>query len=522
MTETAGAGLAGSFRGGGTTMDARVAYDELIRRSRERSTLASCSALLGWDEQTTMPPGGAESRGTMMATLAGITHDRAVDPRVGELLAAVEGSSVVADADGPEAANVRELRRDFDRQTKLPKALVEELARVTTVAQGEWVAARKARDFARFRPWLESIVGLKRQEAACFGFEEVAYDALLDDYEPGATTRALVPVFAALKAELVPLARAIAGSSRRPDPSILDRDYPVDRQKMLGESVAAAVGFDFRRGRLDVAAHPFCSGIAPGDCRITTRYNPRDFTESFFGVLHEAGHGLYEQGLAPEHAGTPMGEATSLGIHESQSRLWENAVGRGRPFWSYWFPILRRTFPAALHDVDPEAFHFAINRVAPTLIRVQADEVTYNLHVLARFELEQAILSGDLPVADIPGAWDDAYEANLGIRPAHVSEGCLQDVHWSAGLFGYFPTYTLGNLFSAQLFDAASAALGGLDEALARGDCSGLLGWMRENVHRHGRGLRSAALVEKATGSPPDHRPLVRALTRKYGEIYGL
>ena len=503
-------------------MGPRAAYDELIRRSRERATLASCSALLGWDEQTYMPAGGAEARGDQMAMLAGLHHERATEPVLGEWLAAVEGSDLVADPDAPEAANARELRHDYDRRTKLPRALVEELARATTLAQQEWVTARKADDFPRFRPWLESIFALKRREADCLGSEETPYDALLDEYEPGARSRDLAAVFDALRNELVPLVEAIAGSGRTPDTSILNRDYPVERQKILGEMVAGAVGFDFRRGRLDTTAHPFCSGIGPGDCRITTRYNPRDFGESFFGVLHEVGHGLYEQGLPPGHAGTPLGEATSLGIHESQSRLWENAVGRGRPFWAYWFPVARRVFREPLGEVDPEAFHFAINRVAPAPIRVQADEVTYNLHIRARFDLERALLSGDLPVADLPGAWAEAYRKYLGITPATDAEGCLQDIHWAAGLVGYFPTYSLGNVFAAQLHDRANAELGGLDDAFARGDFAGLLGWLRARIHAEGRRFRSAALVERATGTPPDHRPLVRALRRKYGELYGL
>ena len=502
-------------------MGPRAAYDELIRRSREHATLASCSALLGWDEQTYMPPGGAAARGDQMAMLAGLHHERATDPRIGDLLGVLEGSELVRDADSPEAANVRELRRDYDRRTKLPKSLVEELAKTTTIAQQEWVAARKGSNFPHFRPWLESIFALKRREAECLGAGE-PYDALLDEFEPGAKARDLAVNFDSLRRELVPLVDAIAGSARKPAVGILNRDYPVDRQKMLGEMVAAAVGFDFTRGRLDTTAHPFCSGIGPGDCRITTRYNPRDFGESFFGVLHEVGHGLYEQGLPPLHAGTPLGEAASLGIHESQSRLWENAVGRGRPFWAYWLPVARRIFRAALGDVDPEAFHFAINRVAPSPIRVQADEVTYNLHILARFELERALLGGDLPVVDLPGAWAEVYRKYLGITPADDADGCLQDIHWAAGLVGYFPTYTLGNLFAAQLYARANAEIGGLDDAFARGDFAGLLGWLRLRIHAEGRRFRSAALVERATGAPPDHRPLVTALRGKYGELYGI
>lgn len=502
-------------------MDARAAYEDLIRRSRERALLSSCSALLGWDEQTYLPRGGSLARGDQMALLAGLTHERATDPVIGERLAAVEASQDGSVPESPEAANVREWRRSFDRLTRLPRSLVEELARTTTVAQGEWVEARQANDFGRFRPWLESIVGLKRQEAACLADGGDLYDALLDQYEPGARARDLAPLFEALRRDLVPLISAIAGSGQRSDRSALEGDYPIDRQRVFGESVAAAIGFDFDRGRLDTAAHPFCSGIAPGDCRITTRFDARDFTDGFFSILHEVGHALYEQGLDPAHHGTPMGESVSLGVHESQSRLWENAVGRGRAFWEHWLPQARRVFRGPLRNVDLDAFLAAINRVEPSLIRVQADEVTYNLHILIRFELERALLAGDLPLGDLPGAWNAKYRQYLGVTPADDAEGCLQDVHWSAGLFGYFPTYTLGNLYAAQLFDAARAELGDPGAAFARGDFSGLLAWLRRNVHAHGQRYRAADLSRRVTGSPPDPGPLARSLRAKYGALYG-
>ena len=304
--------------------------------------------------------------------------------------------------------------------------------------------------------------------------------------------------------------------------AILERSYPPDRQKVFGEAIAAAVGFDFERGRLDVTAHPFCSGIGPGDVRITTRYDERQFGDAFFGILHEVGHGLYEQGLPAEHFGTPMGEAVSLGVHESQSRLWENAVGRSRAFWAYWFPLARRIFHEALHDVTLDQFLAAVNHVEPGPIRIQADEVTYNLHIIVRFELEQALLTGDLPTADLPAAWNQKYRELLGLTPANDAQGCLQDIHWSAGLVGYFPTYTLGNIYAAQLFAKARADLAGLDESFARGDFGELLAWLRDNVHRHGQRYRPAALIERVTGSRPDHRPLIAALKHKYGELYGL
>ena len=504
-------------------MDANAAYEELIRRSRERSLLGTCSALLGWDEQTYMPPAGAANRGEQLALLAGLTHDWATDPRLADLFGAVEGSDLVADPDSPASANVRELRRMFDRQTRLPRRLVEDLARATTRGQQEWVAAKHAKDYARFRPALEAIFALKREEAACLGTAEGGepYDALLDEYEPGATVRELSALFAEVRGALVPLVAAVAGSGRRPDASILRRDYPVDRQRVFAEAAASAVGFDFNAGRLDTTEHPFCTGIGPGDTRITTRYDPRNFSDAFFGVLHEVGHGLYDQGLDPAHQGTPMGEAVSLGVHESQSRLWENVVGRGRAFWSYWFPLARKVFRDALGGVPFDAFYFAVNEVRPSLVRVQADELTYNLHVLVRFELERAILSGDLPLSDLPEAWNERYAKYLGVTPADDAEGCLQDIHWAAGLIGYFPTYTLGNVYAAKLYDGARGDLGDLPDAFARGDYAPLLGWLREKVHRHGQRYRAADLVRRATGPAPDHWPLRHALGAKYGELYG-
>ncbi len=506
----------------GVIVESRTAYAELVRRWRERALLASCSALLGWDEQTYLPRGGSAYRGDQMALLAGLHHERATDPDIGELLETVEGSDVLADPESPEAANVREWRRGFDRVTRLPRSLVEELARTTSMAQQEWVEARKASDFKKFQPWLESIVGLKRQEAACLSLGGDIYDALLDEYEPGASGKDLAVLFESLRADLVPLVAAIAGSGRGSKASSLEGGYPLDRQKVFGEMVAAAIGFDFERGRLDTTAHPFCTGIGPGDTRITTRFDPRDFSGAFFGILHEVGHGLYEQGLDPAHHGTPMGEAVSLGVHESQSRLWENAVGRSRAFWEHWLPAARRVFREPLHAVGLDAFHAAINRVEPSLIRVEADEVTYNLHILIRFELEQALIGGDLAVEDVPGAWTEKYRQYLGITPPDDARGCLQDIHWAAGLVGYFPTYTLGNLYAAQLYDEANRELGGLEASFARGEFADLLGWLREKIHRNGQRYRSADLIRHATGKGLDHRPLIESLKSRYGPIYGI
>src|SRR5271166_1262159 len=523
--------------------DVHGAYEQLIRQARELAILSSCSALLHWDEQTYMPRGGSAHRGEQMAHLAGLHHERATDPRFGELLSVVGGSDLVADPESPPAINVRELRRNYERKTRLPRDLVEALARTTSLAQQEWIAARSESCFERFRPWLEKVIQLKRQEAACL--REVAdsgvtgaalYDALLDEYEPGARSAELAVLFQALREELVPLMQTISEASARRSrdgqdsqggagaqgDAILRRSYPLDRQRVFGETVAAALGFDFERGRLDVTAHPFCTGIGPGDTRITTRYDQHQFGDAFFGVLHEVGHGLYEQGLPAEHFGTPLGEAASLGVHESQSRLWENAVGRGRPFWSYWFPVARRVFYEALRDVSLDAFLAAVNHVTPSLIRVQADEVTYNLHIIIRFELEQALLTGDLSVGDLPSAWNQKYGETLGIAPGSDGVGCLQDIHWSAGLVGYFPTYTLGNIYAAQLFARAKSELTGLDGSLERGQSAELLSWLRTAVHRHGQCYRPRTLIERATGAPPDPSYLVAALRQKYGELFGL
>jgi carboxypeptidase Taq len=507
---------------GGQAMRAEAAYEELIRRVRESALLDSCAVLLGWDEETYLPPAGAEHRGNQMALLAGLHHARITDPAIGDLLAAVEDSPLIAEPLAPAAVNVGEIRWTYDRARRLPRALVEELARATTLAQHAWAIAREHARYAVFRPWLEKIVHLKRAEAESLGFEGSAYDALLENHERGARSAELEKLFDSLRVDLVPLANAITHARRRPTASVLRRHYPLDRQRLFAEAAAAAVGFDFRRGRLDATRHPFFSNVGPGDCRLTTRYRADCFSDAFFGVLHEVGHGLYEQGLDPAHHGTPMGEAPSLATHESQARLWENLVGRCLPFWRHFFPRARQVFPDALRDVTLEDFYFAVNHVEPTLIRVGADEVTYNLHVLIRFDLEKALLAGDLLVADVPLAWHQAYRHFLGTVPENDAEGCLQDSHWAAGLFGYFPTYTLGNLFAAQLFARSCSEIVDLDGQMERGDFSGLLSWLRERVYRHGSRFPAARLIELAAGAAPDHKPFIEALRRKYSELYEL
>jgi carboxypeptidase Taq len=500
----------------------QAAYDELLRQARAESLLESCTALLGWDELTYMPPGGVTSRANLLSYLAGLQHDRATDPRRGELLAALGDSELLADPHSAPAVNVREIRRSYRRLTRMPKALVEELARVTPLAQQQWATSRQEADFSSFRPWLEKIVTLKRQEAECLGYEKEPYDALLEDYEPGLTSQQVAQLFGALRQELTPLLAAITQSRRRPKVAVLRRTFPLDSQRSFGMEVAIALGFDFQRGRVDTAVHPFSTHIAPGDCRIAIRYSSNNFVDAFFALLHEVGHGLYEQGLDPEHEGTPLGTAVSLALHESQSRLWENLVGRSLPFWRYFYPRARQAFPDALGKVSLNEFFLAINRVEPSLNRVQADEVTYNLHILIRFELEKALLSGDLQVADLSAAWNESYRKYLGIVPDDDAEGCLQDGHWSEGLMGYFPTYTLGNLFAAQLYTQAQKELGNLDTLFSQGDFLPLLDWLRGKIYRQGSRYEPAQLIQRVTGSPPDHRPFMETLREKYGELYGL
>jgi carboxypeptidase Taq len=500
---------------------AQHAYDELIRRTKEHGLLASCASVLGWDERTYMPHDGSAHRAEQLALLARMTHELLTEPRVGECLADVETSSFVRDSESM-AANIREIRRAYDRAVKLPKELVEEIARATTRAQQVWQEARQANDYAAFRPWLEKIIHLKRQEADAIGYGDAAYDALVDEYEPGATAAEITRTFAALRAELVPLLTAIAASGKKPKQDILEREYPLARQEVFGQAAAAAIGFDFRSGRLDVTTHPFCSGIGPGDCRITTRYDARHFNNAFFGILHEAGHGIYDQGLDPEQFGTPLGSAVSLGIHESQSRMWENFVGRSRPFWEHFFPRAQQVFLEALAGARLDDFYFAINAVQPSFIRVEADEATYNLHIILRFELEQALLSGDLPPADLPAVWNEKFRQYFQLVPPTNALGCLQDVHWSMGGIGYFPTYTLGNMYAAQFMDQARKDLGDLDTDFRRGDFGRLKTWLNEKIHRPGQLYRPADLCRHITGQSPSHKPLIEYLRRKYAPLYGI
>jgi carboxypeptidase Taq len=496
-----------------------TAYTELILQFREYRLLESIGAIAGWDQHTYMPPKGAGHRAEQMGLLAKLGHGKLTTPRLGELLGLAESAKA---ADEVQAVNVREIRRVYDRAVKMPGKLVEEIARTVSQAQNVWAEARKNNHFPSFAPWLEKIVALKREEAQAVGFKESPYDALLDEYEPGATAAQITRVFADLRAELIPLVGAITGSGKKPRKDILTREYALDRQHIFGQAAAAAIGFDFQAGRLDTTVHPFCSGIGPGDCRLTTRYALRELNQGLFGILHEAGHGIYEQGLDAAQFGTPAGSFASLGIHESQSRLWENQVGRSLPFWEHFFPRLQQTFPATLDDVSLSDFIFAANNVEKSCIRVEADEATYNMHIILRFELEQALMTGDLKPGDVPGAWNEKFRHMLDLTPPDDAQGCLQDIHWSMGGLGYFPTYTLGNLYAAQFMQQAREDLGDLDDDFRRGQFGRLKAWLNEKIHRPGQTYRAGDLCQRVTGKPLSYKPLIAYLRKKYESLYGI
>lgn len=484
--------------------------------------LSQIGAVLGWDQQTMMPPGGAEARAEHLATISKVTHEMFVDDKTGRLLEEAERAAQGMDGDSFEAALVRVVRHDYDLETKLPTALVEAIARETARAHEIWVKARETSDFAAFAPTLERIYDLMRQKAEALGYEDRPYDALLDQFEPGMKTAHVAEVFAGLRDELVPFVQQVFDRLDAVDHSMLHRHYDVDKQAAFGLDVIRKLGYDFERGRQDKAVHPFTTNFSINDVRITTRYLPNFLPSALFSSVHEAGHALYEQGSDQRLEGTPLAGGTSLGVHESQSRLWENLVGRGKPFWQHFYPQLQQTFPEQLGGVDLAAFYRAINFVSRSLIRVEADEVTYNLHIMLRFEMENDLLEGKLAFRDAPDAWNARMQQYLGVTPPSDREGILQDVHWSSGLVGYFPTYALGTLLSVQYWDKALADVPSIPDDIAAGNFAPLLDWLRTNIHVHGRKYLPAELTQRVTGEPLQYRSFMRYLRAKYSEIYGL
>lgn len=506
-------------------------YAELCAYGRRGATLKSIAALLGWDQETYMPRGAGDARAEQMALMAGMMHERWASKELGDLISACEGESL----SDQQAACVREFRRDYNKRTKLSKTLVEEQARTGSKAQDVWKDARKNNDFKSFAPWLKKMVELMREKAEAYGYAEGGelYDALLDEYEPNATAKEVEGVFTPLGEQLSALVKELKDAGDAPEDGPINIHAPEQRQHALGLHVLGAIGFDLNAGRLDITTHPFCEGLAPGDTRLTTRYDEQYFPGALYGTMHEAGHGMYEQGLPKsgthegpsgekiQSFGTPLADDISLGIHESQSRMWENMVGRSRPFWSWVYQEACDQF-AELGKFDQEEVYRAVNIVRPSYIRVEADEGTYNLHVMLRFGIERAMIAGDLAVDDLPGAWNERFKQMLGLDVPDDANGCLQDVHWSFGLFGYFPTYTLGNLYAAQFWQTINKELPGLEQDFAKGDFGRLKAWLNENIHAHGRRYNASDLCEKVTGRPLESKPLMDYLGGKLREVYRL
>ncbi len=500
-------------------------YEALMAEVRQIDLLGGTASLLSWDQETMMPPAGVAYRSGQSALLSRLRHERFTSPRIGELLSTCEADdALTADALSPPAVNLRELRRDYDRALKLPAELVAEFSRATSIARHVWAEARKADDYAAFKPHLKTLIDLLNRKAECYGWPEDGerWDALAEGFEPGLTARGVEAVFDPLRPRLVALIQRIGEGGRQPEDALNRVRVPIDAQMRFVRAVAERLGFDFSRGRLDVSAHPFCGGTHRDDVRMTTRFGQDNLGDALGSTMHETGHGIYNQSVPAEHVGEPFGRAVGLSIHESQSRLWENFVGRRRSFWRWCAPLLGEHFGDAFTGVGPDEAWVSMNRVEPGLIRVEADETTYNLHIMIRFELERRLLGGDLSVDDLPAAWNAAYARDLGIEVPNDADGCMQDVHWSIGAMGYFPTYTMGNLYAAQFFEAAQSALGDVDAMFARGEFGPLRQWLTERIYSQGRRYLSEDLCRQVTGGGLSSEPLLNHLEARLGEDYGL
>ncbi len=494
-----------------------TAYAELLTRLGTVRDLGGASAVLVWDQMTYMPAGGAAARGRQLGTLERLSHELFTEERIGKLLTELETSADFTDDDNL----VRLVRRQYDRAVRVPSSFAAEVSAHTTEAYEAWAQARPNNDFAAVQPYLEKTLELSRRYADYFDYEHPA-DPLIDQADYGMSVATIRPIFAELRERLVPLVQAI-GEQPQVESAFLHRHYPEPQQWAFGERVIEQFGYDFQRGRQDKTHHPFAIRFGAGDVRITTRFNEQDLGDGLFSTMHESGHAMYEQGVSPVYSGTPLARGTSSGIHESQSRTWENIVGRSHNFWQHFYPQLRETFVEQLKDVELEEFYRAINKAQPSLIRVDADEVTYNLHVIVRFELELALLEGKLAVADLPEAWHARYAEYLGVTAPDDRDGALQDVHWYAGLIGgAFQGYTLGNIMASQFYDAALAAHPQVPQQIAQGQFDTLHGWLRDNIYQHGSRFTTSELLERVTGQGLSLEPYMNYLREKYGEIYGL
>ncbi len=494
-------------------------FGEFLERLGEVIDLRAAAALLQWDQEVYMPPKGAEARGRQLATLSALAHRQFTCGAFGELLTALNAARGELTAD--QARLVDEARYDYDRATRLPERFVEAFAKAQSEAFAAWRAARGEARFALFEPHLARMVELLRERASHLGYTESPYDALLEDHERGMTKAQLDRLFSTLAPAQAALIERILSAPKQPDLTWIDQDWDESAQWAFTERVLRDMGYDFDAGRQDVSPHPFTTNFDMYDVRVTTRMNRRELFSALTGSMHEGGHALYEQGFLPSDRRTLLAEAPSLGIHESQSRLWENIIGRSLPFWKHYAPLLRAQYPGQLEHITAEQMVAALNRVQPSLIRVEADECTYNLHIILRFEIEVALIEGRLAVADVPEAWNARMKSLLGIDVPNDALGCLQDIHWSHGSMGYFPTYTLGNLYAAQLFEKIEADLPGVWADVERGDFAPLREWLRRNVHAVGRRMTAPELVRRVTGKEPSEQPYLAYLTKKYGALYG-
>ncbi|MBI4446167.1 MAG: carboxypeptidase M32 [Acidobacteria bacterium] len=492
-------------------------YQRFQQYARELADLKATLQLLSWDQETMMPSRGSVTRAQQISTLAALYHEKLTSDVLGTLIEDLQNRPL----EPWGSSSVRELKRQRDKAVRVPQSLVRELAETISLSYEAWVQARKASDFLAFRPWLEKVVYLKREEARCIHDSQSLYEALLDDYEPQMMTKQLDQLFERLRPYLTSLLNRVETSPTKIKAELLRGNYPRWKQEEFGRQVLTAMGFDWEAGRLDVSPHPFSSGFTPFDVRITTRYCEEDFSSSFFGMVHEGGHALYEQGLDPHYHGLPACEAISMGIHESQSRLWENQIARSSLFWEHWLPALKKTFPE-LSALSLDDFVAALNRVEASLIRVDADEVTYGLHVILRYQLEKQLIEGDLSVGDLEEAWKRKMQEFLGIVPLRSAEGVLQDTHWSQGLIGYFPTYVLGNLYAAQVFFHARQEIAEFENQVRKGELRPLREWLREKIHIHGKTVTADQLIKNISGRQLDPRFLIDYLEEKFTAIYRL
>ena len=488
---------------------------------REMGKLESTVALLHWDQQTYIPKRGHEARAEVVGKLARMAFEMLISPQMAEFIDKLDRPEVKEGLSEQDRAMIRVLAREHRRRKAIPPDLYEQFVITTSKAQAIWQEAKRKSEFELFRPYLEKIVDFVRRFAELIGYEENPYDALIEEFEPGMTARKLEGIIARLREQLLPFFQQLMEEGQRPRTDFLKGRFPIEKQRELTLRALHAMGYDFEAGRQDTSAHPFTTTIGPNDVRITTRFLEDELLSALFGSIHEGGHALYGQGLAPELRWTGLDESPSMGLHESQSRLWENLIGRSRPFWEFFYPQLQELFPQ-FKEVPLEEFYRAVNLVEPSFIRVEADEVTYNFHIMLRFELEEGLLNRRIEVKDLPELWNAAMKEYLGIVPPDDAKGVLQDIHWSSGYFGYFPSYMLGNLYAAQIFAAAKRELPDLEERIAHGELLPLREWLKEKIHRHGRIYEPEELLEKVTGEGPSPKYFVDYITEKFSEVYRL